>query len=72
MVTGLAISFPALRLYPVRSVYFRLPMRALSTFSGGAAGFPAVSYHQYRLYRAVCSNGPFEKNNQISQFRTEQ
>jgi hypothetical protein len=58
---GLAISFPVLRLYPVRSVYLRLPMRALSTFSGGAAGFTAVSYHQYRQYGYVYSDDEIDR-----------
>lgn len=58
---GLALSFPVLRLYPVRNAYFRLPMRALSTFSGGAAGFTAVSYHQYRQYGHVYSDDEIDR-----------
>jgi hypothetical protein len=58
---GLAISFPVLRLYPVRNAYLRLPMRALSTFSSGAAGFTAVSYHQYRQYTYVYSDDEIDR-----------
>lgn len=68
MATGLAISFPVLRPYPVRSVYLRLPVRALSTLSGGAAGFTAVSYHQYRQYGYVYSDDEIDRQASCSGF----
>ncbi|KAH8080226.1 hypothetical protein HD553DRAFT_352304 [Filobasidium floriforme] len=67
MAVGLAISFPVLRLYPVRNAYLRLPMRALSTFSGGTAGFAAVSYHVYRQYGYTYGDDEIDRLSSVSE-----